>query len=436
MRHPLYWLMIGVAAVLGSVMTFSYLGGFLDPEGHLHDAPVGFVNADQGTSIGSVQLDAGEQVAQQVTSQGGGRVAWRVLDSQAEAERQLRDNELWGAVVVPEGFSATLAQIALAPGTASAAELQFLTNEGSGMFQPAVFDQLTATVGAVANEQVRQQIVALLDQQQTTLSPDAAATVGTPVTTSQTAVVAVSDHAGRGIAPFYLAVMITLTGFLAASVVGIGVDLRRGTERWELLGRTLPLAGAVGEDASPLRVWALKAVGTALGAGLGGLLAVMTAVWFLGMDVASAPEMYAVGVLGAIAIGMVSLVFLTLFGIAGELVGVLFTTIFGVPSAFGVYPSQALSGFFRFVGAWHPMRYLTDALRSIAFFDASGAGLGRGVVVVALWLVAGVVIGAGSAWLISRRTGPSAADDASPSHAPRPNRRFGVLHRPRPATQS
>jgi hypothetical protein len=42
-------------------------------------------------------------------------------------------------------------------------------------------------------------------------------------------------------------------------------------------------------------------------------------------------------------------------------------------------------------------------MRSIAFFDASGAGLGRGVAVVAAWLVGAIVVGAATAWLIDRR---------------------------------
>lgn len=90
-------------------------------------------------------------------------------------------------------------------------------------------------------------------------------------------------------------------------------------------------------------------------------------------------------------------------GIAGELLGVLSTTIMGVPAALGIYPSQAIPAVFRFIATWHPMRYLSDGMRSIAFYDASGAGLGRGVTVVAVWLVGAVVVGGVSAWLLDRR---------------------------------
>ena len=80
----------------------------------------------------------------------------------------------------------------------------------------------------------------------------------------------------------------------------------------------------------------------------------------------------------------------------------LFTTIFAVPSALGVYPAETVPGVFRFIAAWHPMRYLTDAMRSIAFFGASGAGLGRAVVVITVWMVAALVVGAVVARLLDR----------------------------------
>jgi F0F1-type ATP synthase assembly protein I len=55
------------------------------------------------------------------------------------------------------------------------------------------------------------------------------------------------------------------------------------------------------------------------------------------------------------------------------------------------------------------MRYLSDSTRSIAFYDASGAGLARGVTIVAVWLVGAVLVGAGCAWLLDRRSAPQAS---------------------------
>lgn len=411
LRHPLVWLAVVCAALMGALITSSYIGGLLDPVGHLQDAPIGFVNADRAVTVGTTQLDAGTQIEQQVVATGGRQIDWQQLDSQAEAERRIRDDDLWGAIVVPEGFSAAVAGMATAPATAQPAQLVVLTNEGAGLFQPSFFSEVSDEAVAATSAGVGQQLVTLLDQAGTTLPADAAAVIGDPVVASETAVVELPAKAGRGIAPFYLTVMITLSGFLAASIVGVGLDLLRGSDRLELLGRPVELRpGGHDHQIRPLRLWLLKAFPTLVAAVLAGLAAVFAALVFFGMDVSSAPKASAVGALGSAAVAMISLWFLTLFGIAGELVGVLFTTIFGVPAALGIYPYEAVPGFFRFVAAWHPMRFLSDAMRSIAFFDGSGAGLGRGVTVVAAWLVGAIVVGWATAWLLDRRVGRSSSD--------------------------
>lgn len=85
----------------------------------------------------------------------------------------------------------------------------------------------------------------------------------------------------------------------------------------------------------------------------------------------------------------------------------LFTTIFGVPSALGVYPAEALPRFFRVTSLWHPMHYLTDAMRSLAFYDGrAAAGLGTALVVLTAWLVGGGLVGFGGAWAIGKRGAP------------------------------
>jgi YhgE/Pip-like protein len=393
---PMTWLAVLVAGAMGSIMTFSYIGGFLDPVGHLDGAPVGFVNADAGVTIAGAQLDAGSQLQAEVTSGTDGSIDWQVLDDRSEAERRLRNNELWGAVVVPQDFSVSLAQVGTSMGTAPPAKLAILENQGSGLFQATTFSELSDRVVATAAAQANQQLVGLLGTD-ATFTMQGATNLGTPVQADTRAVVELPEKSGRGLAPLYLAVMVSLTGFLAASIVSIGIDLLRGSERLEILGHTVGLR--IDGTGTMWRLWLVKGLGTALGAALGGVLAIATAVSILGMDVASAGKIYALGALGAVAVGMISLVFLIVFGIAGELLGVLFTTILGVPSAFGVYPTEAMPGFFRFVGSWHPLRYLTDGIRSIAFFDASGAGLDRAVTVLAVWLAGAAVLGAAVAWL-------------------------------------
>jgi uncharacterized phage infection (PIP) family protein YhgE len=108
--------------------------------------------------------------------------------------------------------------------------------------------------------------------------------------------------------------------------------------------------------------------------------------------------------LGVLAAGWLTLLCVTAFGVLGEVLVILLTTIFGVPSARGVYPAEALPGFFRFLGTFLPLRYLTDAVRAVFFFDGNDdAGLRRGVVVLWVWALGSLLIGGLVAGAISRR---------------------------------
>jgi uncharacterized phage infection (PIP) family protein YhgE len=255
------------------------------------------------------------------------------------------------------------------------------------------------------NESANRQIVDVLAGLHVKLDPSGAAHIGRPVRIVTIDEVSVTGKTGRGLAPFYTGVMVTLSGFLATSVASLMVDVLRGSHRLELLGDELEVEVEVRND-RPLEAWATKAILAVAGAVVAGLGVTVVGVEVLGMPTASFWQSFAVAALGASAIALVTLVFLTLFGIGGELLGVLFTTIFGVPSALGVYPAEALPGFFRFVASWHPMHYLTDAFRSLTFYDGRGAaGLSTALAVLIAWWVGAALLGLVSAVLIDRRGG-------------------------------
>ena len=43
-------------------MTLVYLGSVIDPVGHLHGLPMGVVNEDEGSTVGSERINLGQQV--------------------------------------------------------------------------------------------------------------------------------------------------------------------------------------------------------------------------------------------------------------------------------------------------------------------------------------------------------------------------------------
>jgi len=56
-----------LVAVLVLLMTLVYLGSVIDPVGHLHGLPVGVVNEDEGSTVGSERINLGQQVEQELS---------------------------------------------------------------------------------------------------------------------------------------------------------------------------------------------------------------------------------------------------------------------------------------------------------------------------------------------------------------------------------
>ena len=82
LRHPLTWASVVAAAALALVMTFAYLGAFLDPVGNARDLPVALVSEDAGATVGQRRVDFGRQVVATLTAPGsptGDAVDWRPL---------------------------------------------------------------------------------------------------------------------------------------------------------------------------------------------------------------------------------------------------------------------------------------------------------------------------------------------------------------------
>jgi uncharacterized phage infection (PIP) family protein YhgE len=86
---------------------------------------------------------------------------------------------------------------------------------------------------------------------------------------------------------------------------------------------------------------------------------------------------------------------LILDGTLGQLVALIVFVYLALASSGGTVPLQALSGFYRFVAQFEPLRQILDGVRSILYFNAAvDAGLARGLTLTAIGLVFWLVVGA------------------------------------------
>ena len=96
-----------------------------------------------------------------------------------------------------------------------------------------------------------------------------------------------------------------------------------------------------------------------------------------------------------VAIG--TLVLFAALGTLGKLAALLIFVYLALASSGGTVPLTALSGFFRLIANFEPLRQILDGVRAILYFDARGdAGLTRAFVATGLglvfWLVLGVLV--------------------------------------------
>jgi YhgE/Pip-like protein len=395
LRHPFAWLAVGGGTILFFVMTFSYLGAFIDPVGNLKGLPILLVNQDRPVEALGQRVDAGTQAIDAIRGTRDARVKWKVVRSRAEAVRMLRNNEAGGAVVFGPEFSRQVVDLGLALATGAKPQpsraVEVLRNPGGGLFVSTVFDVVSTEIRTKVVTEVNRQLDEQLTAANVKIAPSDATVLGNPVVPRTQDVVVLTEKSGRGIAPFYFAIMVALGAFIGTMLVSINIDALRGDENVEVLGRRLPLPR---RHTGPWQTWLSKEILALPIMLVGPWLAVLMAAGILDMQVSSAWKLGVFSTLAALAVSQITLVFVTLLGIAGELVGVLFLTIFGVPSALGVYPQQSIPGIFRFVSSWHPLRYFSDGSRAIAFFDArADAGLGTAVWVLAAWAVGAFVAG-------------------------------------------
>lgn len=112
MRDRFSVLAVAAATVVAVLLTFSYLYGFLAPDGNVRDLPIGLVVEDNGATVGGRAISYGELVAALLTNAEQDTVDWVRLSDRAAALAALGDNELIAAVVIPAGYSTSVVTLA------------------------------------------------------------------------------------------------------------------------------------------------------------------------------------------------------------------------------------------------------------------------------------------------------------------------------------
>lgn len=452
LRSPRLWIGTGIiVAVVSTLFALLYVGGNVNPKGNLRDLPVALVNSDRGADAEGKHLNLGDRIVSGIkkSAEGNDSIDWQVL-SKKEADKRLGQGKLYGALVVPENFTAAVSGLA-GPQQKDPARptLTVLTNQSAGSFGSSMASQATQKAAHAASAELGKELLSRAEKQQAQAqkqqaqaqkqqaqagggqkAPAAGQQAGAaaaqlmladPVSVQVADGHPIGTHSAMGLSAFYYALVLLVCGMLAANVINSQVDTELGYVHTDFgpFRRRNPL-----RHTSRVRTLAVSA---ALMLGLSvvmGSLVELVTVGLLDMDASHLGLLWLFSVGTIAVVGISALTLLAAFGTPGMLLSTIVFVAMAVPSSGATVPLEALPGFFRTLSEFEPLRQLTGGMRSILYFDAQAdAGLTRAWTAMGIALVVSVVFGFAVTRFYDRKglhrvpRASESADEAEPATA-------------------
>ncbi|MCD9145961.1 YhgE/Pip domain-containing protein [Streptomyces albireticuli] len=424
LRSPRLWIGTGlIVAVVSTLFALLYVGGNVNPKGNLRDLPVALVNSDKGADAGGKRVNLGDQVVSGIkkNAESNDSFDWQVL-SREEADKRLGQGKLYGALVVPKDFTATVTGLT-APQQKQPVRptLTVLTNQSAGSIGSSMASQANQKAAHGASAQIGKDLLKRANAQGAKLAPAAQLMLADPVTVEVADGHPLGSHSAMGLSAFYYALVLLVCGMLGANVITSQVDTALGYLHSDFgpFRQRMPL-----QRTSRVRTLAVGSVlMLAFSVVMGSLVEVAT-VGILDMDASHLGLLwlYSVGTIAVVGLGALAL--LAAFGTPGMLLSAIIFVAMAVPSSGATVPLEALPGFFRALGEFEPLRQITGGMRSILYYDAQGdAGLTRAWTAMGIALVVAVLFGFGVTRFYDRKglhrvPGPDEAAEADAAPAP------------------
>lgn len=290
---------IALICLVGGAFVFSYVGALHDPKPH--DVPVAV--AGPGSLVEQVEA--------------GGSFAAKPVGDAGAAAREIDERQAYASVVA-----------------GATGEVAVTTAPAAGIAIAEVIEEELVPALRKGGARVRVDQVHPLDPED-----------------------------ARGLAGFYLAVGLTVAGYLGATFLGLIFTTRPSLHRTE---------------------WRLEAIAV-LSVFMG--LVGAAIVHLLGALDGSFLAAAGVGALTVFGVGAATVALQSAFGLIGTGFAILLFVVLGNPSSTGPVPAEMLPGFWRAIGPFIPIGACVDLFRNISYFPAAG-NLGA-IVVLAVWAIAG-----------------------------------------------
>ena len=386
--HPKLWLVPTVlTGLLALLLALLYMGGIVNPQGALHHLPIALVNSDTGKPPPGQKQNAGAQIAAAITSDTSNEKAeWRTL-TRAQAQDQLDSGKVYGALVIPPDFTASLTALTTANAT-TRPTMTVLTNPGKGSLGSSLASQITMAAAHQASQTIGKQLTAAAGGQANSTTK---LLLADPVNVVTQVGHPIGSHSGLGLSAFYYTLLLVLAGFMGGNIITNAVDTALGyTDSeigpWHTRRPTVPIS----RSQTLLLNMALTAGITVVSVSL----IMVATISLLGMDATHIPLLWVYSYCAALAVGLGVQAINAAFGGVGQLVSMFVFIVLGLPSSGATVPLQAVPGFYRFLSHFEPMRQLSDGVRAILYFDARGdAGLTRSWIMIAIGATLALLFG-------------------------------------------
>jgi uncharacterized phage infection (PIP) family protein YhgE len=405
-------------AVLGALAAF-YLGGMLRPMTNLRHFPVAILNEDAGPT--------GAQVVKSMLS-GFDADAYDVrLLNHDQAKQQLDNAQIYGVAVIPPNFSSKLqayAKSALTPGRVERPIIIISTNPRAGALGAGIAGQALERAVVMVDQRVGERLSQEVAQRTGRKPESGAATLllANPIEAKATVHNAIPDGTGNGLSAFYYALLLLLAGFIGSLVIGMTVNSMLGVKPAAIISiQQSAEQGQMSRFRTLLIKWALTVV-----------LALLTSAGYiliatnLGMPVQNSLALWLFGVLVIAAVGITSTSLIAALGGIGALVGLFVFVVLGLPSSGESVPVEATPAFFAWLSKFDPTHQVFLGTRALLYLDGrADAGLSHSLLLTAIGLVIGLLLGLGATRIYDRRghhrpsAGPVAVSEPpSPTAAP------------------
>jgi len=420
-RTVWFWTLpvIVALAVLAALAAF-YLGGILRPMTNLRHFPVAILNEDAGPT--------GAQVVKGMLA-GFDTDAYDVRTlNRDQAKEQMDNAQIYGVAVIPPNFSSKLqayAKSALTPGRVERPTIIISTNPRAGAQGASIAGQALQRAVAMIDHRVGERLSQEVARQTGRKPESGAATLllANPIEVKSTVHNALPDGTGNGLSAFYYALLLLLAGFIGSIMIGMTVNSMLGLRPAAIVSvRQSAEQGQISRFGTLSITWALTVV-----------LALLTSEGYvliatnLGMPVQNSLSLWLFGVLVIAAVGITSASLVAALGGIGALVGLFVFVVLGLPSSGESVPVEATPAFFAWLSTFDPTHQVFLGTRALLYLDGrADAGLSHSLLLTAIGLVVGILLGFGATRIYDRRghRGPAApepvavSEPVSPTAAP------------------